>query len=486
MNRQPAAEINWVHVVAQRHEDRNPLATNVLKGLFSEQLKIATDKSKYKSMDCGRRGGKTVVDGRLLMQSAQLNPAKGEDESIIPYIAPTKNQAKRLMWGRLKVLAEQQQIPMEFKGTDLIAIHKNGAQIWIMGADDDRDIERLRGFSYRRVIVDEAQSVGADFEDLIDVVLDPALADYNGDLILSGTPGAACTGYFYDACNGLKKGWKNYSWNILNNPMFPLWRGKDDWRELAKTWLHTYRQNKGWNEDHPTYQREWLGRWVRDEGGLVYKYNPSRDNYASLPGNGEYDWKYVLGVDLGYDDSFAVVVFAFTEDLPDIYEVDSYKVKGKTISDWAKIIRDREEIYGPVAEVADTGALGKAIVKELNQRFGTALKPAEKKDKIGNIGLLNADLIAGRIHVKADSPLAKEWTILQWDEQRKKEDDRFANDCSDAGLYAYREARHWLYEPKEIIPEVGTREYSNWEMDKHLEDELRAFDNRESQEWWEH
>ena len=96
--------------------------------------------------------------------------------------------------------------------------------------------------------------------------------------------------------------------------------------------------------------------------------------------------------------------------------------------------------------------------------------------------MLNSDMRAGRIHVHHDSPLAKEWRILQWDEDRKKEDSRFANDASDAGLYGYRAGKHWLYETPEYVPEIGTPERANLEMAKLEEEEAMAHNDRH---WWE-
>jgi len=450
--------------------------------LHPKQYAVATSTAKRITNVCGRREGKTTRICRNLLKSADKNAPKGEDESITPYIAPTKNQAKRLMWGKLQVTAKAFQIPMTFNSTDLIAKHDNGAEVWICGADDDRDVERLRGFSYREVEIDEGQAVGADMDDFIEEVLDPALTDFDGTLRMSGTPNPACIGYFYEASTGQLPGWVNFTGTVLDNPYFPKWRNQENWQEIAKAWLTSHREGKGWSEDHPTFQREWRGKWVRDEGGMVYKYDSDLNDYIELPE--DIVWQHVLGIDFGFDDAFAIVAWAFSEDFPDVWERETYKVRGETVSHWGEKIVEFEKKYNPVAEVADTGALGKAITKEINQRFSTALTPAEKKDKYGNIELMNSDLRAGRVHVLPNSPLAKEWMILQWDEDRKKEDPRFSNDASDGGLYGYREAKHWLYEPPEILPEIGTPERANLDMARIEEEEAAAFANPD-QHWWE-
>lgn len=408
------------------------------------------------------------MDARLAMESIAGNPALAEDESITAFIGPTKNQAKRLIWGRMQTISKQFRLPIVFNATDLIARHSNGAQFWVMGADDDRDVDRLRGFAYRRVIIDEAQAIGADFEDLVDDVLEPALSDYDGDLILTGTPNAACVGFFYRASTGQllddegKSQWATWKWTVLDNPMFPPWRhDKENWKAKAEAWLLQKRLKKGWEIDHPSFQREWLAQWIRDDNSIIYKYDPARNTYTTLP---RYSYQHVVGIDFGHDDAFAIYVWAFTEDSPELWGVYGKKAKGKTVSDWAQMIIEVRDQYKPVAMVGDTGALGKAIVKELNQRWGLGIKPAEKSDKYANIEVMNSDFRNGRIHVLIDDPVTDEWLINQWDDTfisdtRKKEDPRFVNDLSDGALYGYREARHWLHVPPDVLPEIGTEAY---------------------------
>jgi len=443
-------------------------------GLFDLQRDVLQSEDPFKALVCGRRGGKTTMDSNLLLDAAERNPVTGPDESITAYVGPTKNQAKRLMWGRLQTVAHRLKIQVETNATDLIVTHRNGAQMWIMGADDNRDIDRLRGFAYRRVVIDEAQAVGADFDELVDDVLEPALADYNGDLILTGTPNASCVGYFHDATNGLltdedgNDQWKTWSWTVLDNPMFPIWRGLDNWREIASNWLAEKRRKKGWSEDHPTYQREWLGRWVRDVDALVYHYDPTRNGWDGTLPTGR-DWRYVLGVDLGQRDAFAMVLWAFADDTPDLYCVREFKRSGLSVSDWARLIGEWKDAYKPRAIVADQGGLGKAIVEDLNTRYGLGIEPAEKKQKYAAIEGLNSDMGSARVFIPPRSELARQMGTVQWDDKRKQEDPRYPNDVTDAALYGYREALHWAWKPEEHLPPAGTEGHA-----KIIEERLKA------------
>jgi len=437
-------------------------------GLTDVQRALYGSPAKRKVAVCGRRGGKTTVLNRLLHQAAEANPRQGEDESIIVYIAPTRGQAKRLMWGRLQVTADALGMQYEYNSTELIARHQNGSEIWLMGANDDRDVARLRGFAYRRVVIDEAQAVGATFEDLIDEVLEPALEDWQGDLILAGTPHASCRGYLHDASTGALPGWEAYHWTVLDNRMFPAWRNElDDWKQKAQQWLERLLKRKGWDDHHPTYLREWMGRWVRDDTGLVYHYDRQRNGYDGRIPEG-YAWRHVLGVDLGHDDAFAMCVWAMSDDLPDTYQVAEYKRSGLTVSQWAELIKDWQDKYQPVKTVVDTGGLGKAIVEEMRSRHGLTLHAAEKKNKADYIEILNSDFHAARAWLLRDGMLAREMELIQWDEDHKREDPRYPNDLADAALYGWRESKHWTYEPPDDIPTPEDEDYAD-----HVARELR-------------
>lgn len=453
--------------------------TQITDGMFDKQREVLRDPSPRKAIVCGRRAGKTTLGARLLQDSAQRNPASGEDESITCYIAPTKNQARRLMWGRLQVVAKKQGLPFEFNSTELIARHANGAQVWLMGADDNRDADRLRGFAFRRVIIDEAQSVGADFEELISEIIEPALADWDGDLVLTGTPSAACCGYFHDASTGKLPDWTTSTWTVLDNSGFPRWRGNPDWQAMAAEWIVEVRNRKGWPEDHPTFQREWLGRWVRDEAGLIYRYQDGRNTYEGQAPTG---LKHVIGVDLGFDDAFAVCVLGFDpKKMPDLWEVDGYEKSGQTPSEWAEVLRTFNERYKPERIVVDTGGLGKAITTEFSQRYGLPVQPAQKANKFDFIALVNADFERGSVHLQHGGHLANQAARLQWDEDHKKEDPRFPNHRLDAFLYAWRESRHWLHVEPDFVPDAGSPEYFD-----RVREAMRqaAVKKTKKKDWW--
>jgi hypothetical protein len=448
---------------------------DIFDGLIPEQRAVAEDQSKKIEVTCSRRAGKTTGLGRILIKSSQRAKELPEDELITGYLCPTKGQAKRLMWGRLQSLAKRYRIPYVFNSTELIARHPNGHQIWIMGADKDRDIDKVRGFSYYKFIIDEAQAVGRHMEDLIEEAIEPGLGDWDGQLILAGTPNAACTGYFHDAATGEKKGYSHHAWTIRHNYMFPRWRNKPDWKERVEVYLKGVRDEHNWDEGSSTYIREYLGLWLRDIGGLVYRYDDAKNTYrGDVPEVGT--WHYILGIDLGFDDAFATEVIGYREHDPVLYEIDAFKKQGLVPSQWSEHIRALIDRYGRFdAIVMDTGGLGKAIAMDMVQRFRLPLRSAEKSQKNAAIELLNGDLRGGVVKIiHSDSPksLMSEWKLLQWDENHKYEDKSYQNHLSDAFLYAYREAKHWRQKPAIVNPEPGSAAaMKRWE-EKYWKEQL--------------
>ena len=94
--------------------------------------------------------------------------------------------------------------------------------------------------------------------------------------------------------------------------------------------------------------------------------------------------------------------------------------------------------------------------------------------------MFNDGLRTERIKVIDGCSIFDEWDLLQWDENRNKEDARFENHLADAALYGWRECRHFLYEPPlEAASEGSTRWYDELE-DKIWEQKRRSIegDNR--------
>jgi len=239
----------------------------------------------------------------------------------------------------------------------------------------------------------------------------------------------------------------------------------------------------GWNEDNPIYLREWLGRWIRSDDSLVYKYREGRNSFDVLP-TGEYDFNYILGLDLGFEDATAFVVCAYSEDRPELYIVEAFKQSHMIPSQIAMKIRELLDVYKIDITVADTGGLGKSIVEEFRHRYNLPIRAAEKSKKGAFIEMMNSDFQRGLIKAGSQSPIVDEWELLQWQDDRKKEDPRYDNHLADACLYAWRESRHYRYAGEPIAPpEYGTPRFWAQEEERMFSDAIKSVD-KEDAPWW--
>lgn len=426
----------------------------VLRHLFDKQRALIKDPGKKKSAKCGRRAGKTTTAAAYLCEQCLDRPG-----ALTGYITLTRKQAKRLIWPELKRLNKHYRLGMSFNETDLVARFPNGSEIWVAGADKLDQIEKFRGVAFLLVVLDECASFKAHIEDLVKEVLEPTLEDYDGVVMMIGTPSKACAGMFYEATTK-DTTWSKHSWTVLDNPMFPRWRGAKDWHTRARKWLAKLQAKNKWTDDEPVLHREWLAKWVRDASSMVYLWSDAYGYELTPEDLSSYDWEYILGVDLGHDDAAAFVEVAFCRDLPWCYIERASKKPGMDITDVAKHIKARRKERTFARIVVDTGGLGKMIVVEMVRRHDLPLVAAEKKDKAAFQSTMNADFRKDhiRVNVAQCGALIEEWELLQKNEDGE-EDDRFENHCADAALYAWREARHYVYRPKDPEPEYGTQEY---------------------------
>lgn len=455
-------------------------ATIVLDSCHPKQREFAADPGRRVVALVGRGGGKTT-GGRARFLLRMLSTPKAR----CLYIATTREQAAELMWGPLKDLIEKLGIQARFNETKLrCTFMKNGATLRLVGADNKREIDKLRGQPFHEVGIDEAASYPAQLlEHLVFRIIGPRLGDYGGSLWFIGTPGHILSGPFYDSSRPGSE--IHRRWSDRDLPEFADWTGWSfhSWSlqdggatvpVMARLWTEALleKSTNAWGDEHPVWRREYLGQWSADNTECVYRYrafledgaqwnqwDPERDKagFAVLPPG---DWQYAYGMDLGHHDPFALEVFAYqlidpTKTLYHVYEFEKRGMYPRTI---AELLLGEElnaeqpgGVFGktgwPGGIVADLAGNGDAILAELQNVYGIRIEPAEKKNKSDSIELFNGDLIDGRIKILKGSRLAEQLLDLQWavdDFGRVRENKGQRNDCSDAAIYARRVAQHLL------------------------------------------
>lgn len=321
---------------------------------------------------------------------------------------------------------------------------------------------------FRKVYIDECQSFRKYIKALVEDIIEPALTDYNGSLILIGTPGPVPAGYFFEASQN--KAWGQHHWTMADNPWIEKQSGRkpiDIITELAT--------RRGLTISDPSIQREYFGQWIRDENSRVYKFNPDRNICHLLPDKLE----YIFGIDIGYVDCDAIAVLGYNFESKTVFLVEEIITQKQDITSLVGQIKVLREKYKPIKMVMDAGALGKKIQEEILSRHALPLEAAEKTRKHEFIALLNGDLQAGMIKALPNTRFEEDSMKVTWDyedPQRPKISDAVHTDIGDAVLYAWREARHYLWEAKVEGPAPGTDAYMEHYWDGIAQDLARASD----------
>lgn len=448
----------------------------LLSRLFSQQRQLVEDPSPYKVALCPRRAGKSYA---LLVYA--LYVALTVKNAQILIVARVRKQVKKSFWNTLRQLNREFGLGCHFRTNELEAELPNGSMIYLAGADTHEEIEKFRGTGYELVVVDECKSFpNSLLQELLTEVIEPALLDTGGSVVMIGTPGPILSGAFYAVTTGdlsvipeqeqahwssrpfgdsTPAKWSRHGWTLADNTAKPLiWQ-----RALA-------RKNKaGIADDDPVWAREYLAKWVTDGDRLVYAFGRIEDDRCHWVKDPEgphglprgHRWRYVLGVDLGHHDATAFVVGAWSETNKALYYVHVEKHPKLHIGEIAEKYHALEEQFGGfAAQVIDTGGLGKTIAESLQAIYGISFVPAKKTEKPAFIRLMNADQEMGKVKLDPASELAEEYRTLTWkDSQRKLIDPNCKEDASDGALYVWRYCYHHYWEETERDPAYMTQDW---------------------------
>lgn len=508
------------------------IADLVRESLFPKQLNVLVDQAYLKAVLCPRRSGKSWTALSDVHDTCLRAPG-----SVCVIVCLTLKHCKNVYWNSvLPRFHRMFGIVTDKHHTDMRLTFPNGSIIYFVGAETKAEIEKLRGGSYDKVVIDECKSFPPDLlrELIYDVCL-PACADRGGTVMMIGTPGSILEGPFYEGTyqhalseqqvwvdgkatekvpfsrtfdqpevfwqteklgvDGLPvvPSYSRHSWTVLDNVYAPkVWQ-----RALA------LKKDSGWADDHPTWLREWLGQWVSADDVYVYAYavlrsDPNRrdsvqwkparskENPHGLPSG--HEWRFILGMDLGFEDDFAMVVGAYSLTDGSLYQVFDYKINHQDVDQVAQHIHNVVQRFDNKidAMVADSVGLGKMVVETLNRRHGYNIEPAEKREKYDFIELLNADFHSGRIKIEPESDLDGELRMLQWDltkhtkkelvrAGRLKEHPGLPNHLCDALLYLWRYSYHTYSSPAVIAPKQGSDDwFQQWERESIEKMQLAA------------
>lgn len=161
--------------------------------LHPGQAAVFNSPARFIVVAAGRRFGKSHLAAYLLGMHAMMTEKTLSDGRVVRltaehgvyYVAPTQDQARRIMWPKLRELLGYAKtgglITNENTNDGWIEL-RSGRRIYIKGADNP---DTLRGIALSFVVLDEY----ADMKSFVwDEILDASLMDVEGKALFIGTP----------------------------------------------------------------------------------------------------------------------------------------------------------------------------------------------------------------------------------------------------------------------------------------------------------
>ena len=280
--------------------------------LHDTQKIVARDTHRFRVINAGRRWGKST-----LVAWEMFSIAMAFDNARVPYYAPTRDDARDIMWKTLKDICGSMIIgePNESR-LEINIRNRFGGQSMIVLYGWEAVQERGKGVGVKNnhIFLDEVSKY-KNFLFGWQEILRPTLIDLKGGATFISTPNGF--NHFYDLTlmEGVDSDYKYFHFTSMDNPHLPP-------EELVKMKIE-------YTEDR--YAQEVLGEFRKREG-LVYK-DFSRDKHVidKLPDDFELV-ETLGGVDWGHTHPCAVITIK-KDYSGNYWIVDEYYKTGRTESE---------------------------------------------------------------------------------------------------------------------------------------------------------
>lgn len=431
-------------------------------------------------------------------------------------------------------------VTVEVRHGDMILEFSNGSQIELFGADTVGDHDKRRGHQKHVIWIDEVQSFPL-LEEFFDAVVLGCLVETAGECWLTGTPSIDCAGMFYEITKEESEerlpNWEVHVLTSKQNPLFGAiiqaddgyWvqdnlggrSGPFDTRDQAEVAAQQVRWDrtagdiliaKNWKGDEPDFVREWLGQWVKTDARYVYpvhdglifapqRLKPNQINAAhpqwydhdaamrdlpTHPHRGhQYEWMFAIAADFGWwPDPFAITIVAFCFQVPNIYEMFSWKQTKVDTDDQERYLKLAWSIPRVMSFVGDPAGK-RADFAAWQNRLNMPIEEANKKGKNELEEFLANDIRAMKVYFRKDSPVFNEMRHLVYlptkpGKQREVNKHRsvagvvHGDHCCDAIRYSYNDLRHFLAKRPTTGPEAGSEAWHNERAEKERRDIAEA------------
>lgn len=220
------------------------------------------------------------------------------------------------------------------------------------------------------------------------------------------------------------------------------------------------------------------GEWVRDAGGIIYPFKHDLNAISEMP-SGRFE--YIVSVDLGASTTkptTALQVVACSIDDPHVYMVESMLQATASPGAIADLIRPLLQRYDPFKVVVDHGGLGIGYIEEFRTRYNIPCDPAQNRNKLGYRRLMRGDMERGRLKIitKGQGHLIAEMGKLHWNEAETDCEPGALDHATDACLYGFIEAHHFLHTEPTPRPPRGTPEAIELELEEMADEEADAME----------
>jgi hypothetical protein len=216
------------------------------------QLDVWRSPARFKVVAAGRRWGKTHLARTWL-----FNQAIKQGRGRYWYVAPTREDAKDIMWADLKDACRVEWLAESPRESDLALALVNGAEVRLWSAEKG---DTLRGRSLKALVMDEYADMDAS---VFHEVLRPSLADYRAPALFIGTPKSY--NHFYELYERGQSAqhttWASWQFQSRHNPlMYP-----EEILEAQRT------------TDPRTFRQEWEASFEALAGRAYYAFERGRD-----------------------------------------------------------------------------------------------------------------------------------------------------------------------------------------------------------------
>jgi len=220
------------------------------------QKQIWKNDARFKVLVAGRRWGKTILIREQLLKYSE------KPHSTVVYVAPTRIQAKDIMWNQLKQRVQSYGWACKTNEAELKITRANKSTIELKSAEKPG---RLRGRGIDFISFDEFAEYRT--AEIWNQVARPALSDKRGKAFFAMTPKGFNHGY--DIFNQAKTNdnWACYQFKTLESPFFQTDEGKAELQEAKD------------NLSERDYRQEYEASFENFAGRIYYAFDRTK-NYT--------------------------------------------------------------------------------------------------------------------------------------------------------------------------------------------------------------